>query len=83
MSNSDNKRVIATNFTLATGKDETASVFFSAVRFGRLDSLLSRVIVIYQKCIFIFIKKVLHKTAKLYKRRQAILTNKFEHLNKY
>lgn len=37
MSNSDNKGIIVTNLTLATGKDEAASVFFEAVRFGRVD----------------------------------------------
>ena len=28
MSNSDNKRIIVTNLTLATGEDEAVSVFF-------------------------------------------------------
>lgn len=36
MSNFDNKRIIKTNLTLATGKDE-AFCFFLTVRFARVD----------------------------------------------
>lgn len=67
MSNSDNKRIIVTNLTLATGEDEAVSVFFQAVRFGSGDTSPGGIVILSNRCL---IKELIWP---LNKKRQAVL----------